>query len=39
MYARLLSGNNIGGYWGGHFAGAVCCVDDIVLLASSASAL
>ena len=26
-------------YWGGHFAGALCYADDIVLLAPSASAL
>ena len=39
MYARLLSGSNVGCYWGGHCAGAVCYVDDIVLLAPSASTL
>ena len=39
MYARLLSGNNVGCYWGGHFAGAVGYADDILLLAPSASAL
>ena len=35
----LLSSSNVGCYWGGHFAGAVCYADDVVLLAPSASAL
>ena len=35
----MLSDSNVGCYWGGHFAGAVCYADDIVLLAPSASAL
>ena len=39
MYARPLSGSNVGCYWGSHFAGAVCYVDDIVLLATYASTL
>ena len=35
----MLSDSNVGCYWGGHFAGAVCYADVIVLLAPSASAL
>ena len=35
----MLSDSNVGCYWGGHFAGAVCYANDIVLLAPSASAL
>ena len=31
--------SSVGCYWGGHFAGAMCYADDIVLLAPSASAL
>ena len=31
--------SSVGYYWGGHFAGAMCYADDIVLLAPSASAL
>ena len=34
MYARLLNSSNVGCYWGGHFAGAVCYVNDVVLLDS-----
>ena len=35
----ILSDSTVGCYWGGHFAGAVCYADDIVLLAPSALAL
>ena len=38
-FDEMLSDSNVGCYWGGHFAGAVCYADDIVLLAPSASAL
>ena len=31
--------SSVGCYWGGHFAGAMCYADDIVLLPPSASAL
>ena len=34
-----LGESSVGCYWGGHFAGALCYADDIVLLAPSASAL
>lgn len=34
-----LSGSGVGCYWGHMFAGALCCADDLVLLAPCASAL
>ena len=34
-----MSSSNVGCYWDGYFAGAVCYTDDIVLLAPSASVL
>ena len=34
-----LSSSGVGCYWGSSFAGAFCYADDIVLLASCASAL